>query len=81
MAMPVTMLPATKAVSATGSARRHLIGATEVVPLVTRATKECDPFLMFSLGAWPLTEWLRRALREAGKLDEFRRQIGLPSND
>ena len=40
-----------------------------------------DPFLMISMGTAPLTEWLRRVLREVGKLDEVRRQIGLPSND
>ena len=36
---------------------------------------------MFSMGTFPLTEWLRRVLREAGKLDEVRRQIGMSSND
>ena len=36
---------------------------------------------MISMGATPLTEWLRRVLRDAGKLDEVRRQIGMPSND
>ena len=36
---------------------------------------------MQSMGSFPLTEWPRRALREAGKLDECRRQIGIPSND
>ena len=53
----------------------------EVVTLVTRAIQERDPFVMISMGTWPLTEWLRRVLRDAGKLDEFRRQIGMPSND
>ena len=46
-----------------------------------RAIEERDPFLMFALGTWPMTEWLRRVLRHAGKLDEVRRQIGMPSND
>ena len=53
----------------------------DVVPLITRAIQQRDPFLMLSMGKWPLTEWPRRVLREAGKLDEVRRQIGLPSND
>ena len=53
----------------------------EVVPLATRAIQERDPFLMFLVSASPLTEWLRRALREAGTFDGVRRQIGLPSND
>ena len=53
----------------------------DAVPLITRAIEERDPFLMFSMGMFPLTEWLRRALGEAGKLDDVRRQIGLPSND
>ena len=53
----------------------------DVVPLITRAIEERDPFLMISMGKWPLMEWPRRVLREAGKLDEVRRQIGLPSND
>ena len=53
----------------------------DVVTLITRAIEERDPFLMMSMGTWPLTEWLRRVLREAGKLDDVRRQIGLPSND
>ncbi len=55
--------------------------ADDVVPLITRAIEERDPFLMMSMGTWPLTEWLRRVLREAGKLDDVRRQIVLPSND
>ena len=53
----------------------------QVVPLITLAIQERDPFLMASMGAYPLTESLRRVLREAGKLDEIRRQIGMPSND
>ena len=53
----------------------------EVVTLITRAVEERDPFLMFVMGTNPLMEWLRRVIREAGKLDEFRRQIGMPSND
>lgn len=36
---------------------------------------------MLSMGGWPLLELLRRVLREAGKLDEVRRQLGVPSND
>ena len=38
-----------------------------------------DPFLMLSMGTGPPTKWLRRVLREAGKLNEFRRQVGMPS--
>ena len=53
----------------------------DVITLTTRAIEERDPFLMISMGTLPLTEWLRRVLREAGKLDEVRRQIGMPSND
>ena len=53
----------------------------EVVPLITRAIEERDPFLMISMGTLPLAEWPRRVLRDAGKLDEVRRQIGMPSND
>ena len=53
----------------------------DVVTLTTRAIQERDPFLMLSMGMNPTTECLRRVLREAGKLDEVRRQIGLPSND
>ena len=53
----------------------------EVVPLIARAIEERDPVLMLSMGTSPTREWLRRVLREAGKLDEVRRQIGLPSND
>ena len=53
----------------------------DVVTLTTRAIQERDPFLMLSMGTFPVTEWPRRVLREAGKLDEVRRQIGLPSND
>ena len=30
---------------------------------------------------WPIAESLRRVLREAGKLDDVRRQIGMPSSD
>ena len=52
----------------------------EVVTLTTRAIQERDPFLMMSMGANPLTAWPRRVLRDAGKLDEVRGQIGLPSN-
>ena len=55
--------------------------ADDVVTLVTRAIEERDPFLMLSMGTFPLTEWLRRVLRDASKLDEVRRRIGLPSND
>ena len=55
--------------------------ADDVGTLITRAIEERDPFLMMSLGTNPLTEWLRRVLRQAGKLDEVRRRIGLPSND
>ena len=53
----------------------------EVVPLITRAIKKHDPFLMLSMGRLPVTERLRQVLREAGKLDEVRRQLGIPSND
>ena len=53
----------------------------EVVTLITRASEERDPFLMISMGTFRLTEWPRRVLREAGKLDEVRRQIGMPSSD
>ncbi len=53
----------------------------EVVTLITRAIEERDPFLMISMGTFPLTEWPRRVLRDAGKLDEVRRRIGMPSND
>ena len=53
----------------------------DVVTLITRAIGERDPFLMFAMGTWPLTEWPRRVLREAGTLDEIRRQLGRPSND
>ena len=49
--------------------------------MTTRAIQERDPFLMFSMGTFPLTELLRRVLREAGKLDKVCCQIGLPSND
>ena len=49
--------------------------------MITRAIEERDPSLMISMGTCPLTEWPRRVIREAGKLDEVRRQIGLPSND
>ena len=55
--------------------------ADDVGTLITRAIEERDPFLMMSMGTTPLTEWPRRVLRESGKLDEVRRQIGLPSND
>ena len=67
------------AVRASTAATAGLID--EVVPLVTRAIHERDPFLMLALGAVPVTQWLRRVLREAGKLDELRLQIGMPSND
>ena len=53
----------------------------EVVTLITRAIQERDPFLYISMGTNPMTEWLRRVLRDAGKLDEFRRQIAMPSYD
>ena len=53
----------------------------DVGTLITRAIEERDPFLMMSMGTNPLTEWPRRVLREAGKLDELRRRIGLPSSD
>ena len=53
----------------------------DVVSLIARAIQERDPILMASMGEWPLTEPPSRVLREAGKLDEVRRQIGLPSND
>ena len=53
----------------------------EVVPLITLAIQERDPFLMLAMGTFPVREPLRRVLREAGKLDEIRRQLGLPSND
>ena len=53
----------------------------EVVTLVTRAIQRRDPFLMEAMGTDPLTGWLRRVLHDAGKLDEVRRQIGMPSND
>ena len=53
----------------------------DVVALITRAIRERDPCMMLSMGSFPVTECLRRVLREAGKLDEVRRQIGLPSND
>ncbi len=51
-----------------------------VVLLITRAIQERDPFLMVSMGTDRMTESLRRVLREAGKLDEVRQQIGMPSN-
>jgi len=53
----------------------------DVVILTTRAMETRDPFLMMSMGAWPHARRLRRVLREAGTLDELRRQIGMPSND
>ena len=53
----------------------------EVIPLIARAIEERDPTLMMTMGKWPLAKWPRRVLREAGRLDEVRRQIGLPSND
>ena len=53
----------------------------EVVTLTTRGIEVRDPFLMMALGSFPATEPLRRVLREAGKLDEVRRQIGMPSHD
>ena len=53
----------------------------EVVPLMTRAIQERDPILMIALAESPLMDWLVRVLREAGKLDEIRRQIGPPSDD
>ena len=55
--------------------------ADDVVLLITSAIQERDPFLMMSMGALPMTEELRQVLRETGKLDEFRRQIGMPSSD
>ncbi len=66
-------------VSACTAATAGLID--DVVTLITRAIQERDPFVMLSMGTWPLTEWPRQVLREAGKLDEVRRQIGMPSND
>ncbi|MDP6581071.1 MAG: protein kinase [Vicinamibacterales bacterium] len=53
----------------------------DVISLITRAIEERDPFLIMSMGTLPMMEWPRRVLREAGKLDEVRRQIGIPSND
>ena len=53
----------------------------EVVTLTTRGIELRDPFLMMAMGCFPATEPLRRVLREAGKLDEVRRQIGMPSHD
>ena len=53
----------------------------DVATLITRAIEARDPFLMLSMGRFPLTEWPRRVLREAGTLDEVRHQIGLPSDD
>ena len=67
------------AVSACSAATAGLID--DVFPLIARAIEERDPVLMFSMGTWPLTEWPRRVLREAGKLDEVRQQLGIPSND
>ena len=55
--------------------------ADDVVTLTMRAIEARDPFLMMSMGTFPITEGPRRVLREAGKLDEVRRQIGMPSND
>ena len=52
----------------------------EVVTLTTRGIEVRDPFLMMALGSFPATEPLRRVLREVGKLDEVRRQIGMPSH-
>ena len=53
----------------------------EAVALISQAVQERDPFLMLSMGGWPLLERLRRVHHEAGKLDEVRRQLGVPSND
>ena len=59
-----------------------IAGLTDDVDiLIARAIEERDPFLMISMGTFPMTEGPRRLLREAGKLDEVRRQIGLPLND
>lgn len=52
----------------------------QVLPLIRRALDQRDPFLMMSMGSFPVTRCLRRVLREVGKLDEVRRQMGLPSN-
>ena len=61
---------------------RALLAATAgltdaAVSLTAEAIERRDPFLMTSMGNWPLTEQVRRALGEAGKLDEFRKQMGL----
>ncbi len=53
----------------------------EAMTLIARALEERDPFLMLSMGSLPMMAWLRRVLREAGKLDDVRRQLGIPSND
>lgn len=53
----------------------------EVVALVTRAIQERDPFLMMSMGTFPVTETMRQVLRDAGTLDDMRRQLGLPSHE
>ena len=52
----------------------------EVVTLVARGIEERDPYLIL-MGAYPPAERLHRVLREAGKLEEVRRQLGIPSND
>ena len=52
----------------------------DVMPLISRAIHERDPFLMISLGTWPITGWFRQALHDAGTLAEVRRQIGMPTH-
>ena len=53
-------------------------GLTEnAITLVTRAIDERDPHLISMLGTFPNASGFRRVLAEAGRLDEFRRQIGL----
>lgn len=53
----------------------------DVLILMASAVEHRDPFLMLSMGTFPLTQRLRRVLREAGTLDDVRRQIGLLSHD
>ncbi len=52
----------------------------DVVTLTRHSIRERDPFLILSIGAHPLTKALRRMLREAGRLEEVREQVGLASN-
>ena len=65
-----------------GASSAATMGLTDnVATLVSAAIQGRDPFLMIAMGTFPLTERLRRVLREVGKLDEVRHQSGLPSND